>query len=384
MSDLQDVLDREARRISAEPDALEAVLRRVDRRRQNRRVATAVFALILAAVAMSTLVKAFARSEPNPAGPPGITDENVDPPRNGRIVFTRFICQKTCTDSTPILSQQIVVADPNGENETVLVNEPGDTVFAFLSANWSPDGTTVIFARNTCGNSSGSGPSGIWSVDGDGSDLHQLIQAPAGACFGQGPTFTPDGRRIVVEVAAEGSGDSLWIMNSDGTGLVPLTTEPAGFADESPQVSPDGTRVVFGRCSGRDCQQATLATVDIDGGNLRLLPPTPLAGSGEPNWSPDSKKIVFSLSNGVTSDIATINADGSGSTQLTFSNPDTEGSWQACYSPDGTEILFIYSRYREGEVVLDELFAMNTDGTQRRVTHTVSEEFAPQWAVAAH
>jgi Tol biopolymer transport system component len=305
----------------------------------------------------------------------------VVPGKNGRIVFTRFICQTICTDTTPILYQQIVVADPNGRNETVLLTEPADTIFAFLTENWSPDGRTLIFARNTCG-SSGSGPSGIWTVNADGTGLSQLIEAPAGACFGQGPTFTPDGRRIVAEVFAEGSGGSLWIMNSDGTGLVPLTNEPTGFADESPQVSPDGTRIAFGRCSAPECQQASLATVDIDGGNLRLLPPS-VSGSGGPNWSPDSEKIVFSLNaNGITSDVATINLDGSGFTQLTFSNPKKEGSFQACYSPNGRKILFVYSRFRKGEVVRDELFTMHTDGTDRtRVTHTTSSEFVPQWTV---
>lgn len=77
MSELQGILDREARRVSADPSALEAVLHRVDRRRRNRRVATAVFVLVLAAVALGTLVKAFERSEPRPALPPKITAQNV-------------------------------------------------------------------------------------------------------------------------------------------------------------------------------------------------------------------------------------------------------------------------------------------------------------------
>ena len=384
MNGLRSVLDREARRVSAGPDALEAVLRRADRRRRNRRVATAVFALVLAAATIGTLVKAFELSAPSPAERPSITEETVGDLQNGRIVFTRFICEATCTESTPLLQQQIVTADADGRNETVLVSEPGDTIFAFLGAAWSPDGKTLIFARNTCGSRSGSGPSGIWTVNADGSDLLQLIQAPPGTCFGQGPTFTPDGLHIIAVVSAEGAGDSLWVMNSDGTDLVPLTNEPTGFNDASAQVSPDGTQVVFGRCSAPDCQQATLAIVDIDGGNLRTLSTGQLAGSGGPNWSPDSETIIFSLSNGITSDVATINADGSGLTQLTFSDPEREGSWQACYAPDGGKILFVYSRYDKGEVVLDELFTMNPDGSDvSRVTHTSSQEFSPQWAVAA-
>jgi outer membrane protein assembly factor BamB len=77
MSELQGILEREARRVSAAPGALDAVLHRADRRRRNRRLATTIFALALAALAVSTLVRAFERSELKPALPPTITEENA-------------------------------------------------------------------------------------------------------------------------------------------------------------------------------------------------------------------------------------------------------------------------------------------------------------------
>ena len=77
MSELQGLLDREAHRVSAAPGALESVLHRADRRRRNRRIGSAVLALVLAAAAISTLVKAFEQSEPKPARWPKITVENV-------------------------------------------------------------------------------------------------------------------------------------------------------------------------------------------------------------------------------------------------------------------------------------------------------------------
>ena len=78
MSELQGLLDREAHpglgsargaRVRPAPSA--------DRRRRNRRIRSAVLALVLAAVAISTLVKAFEPSEPKPARWPKITLENV-------------------------------------------------------------------------------------------------------------------------------------------------------------------------------------------------------------------------------------------------------------------------------------------------------------------
>ena len=297
-------------------------------------------------------------------------------------MFTRFICEATCTETTPILSQQIVVADADGGNETVVVSEPGDTVYAFLGASWSPDGRSMIFARNTCGSETEGGPSGIWTVNPDGTGLAELARAPADACFGQGPTFTPDGLRIVAQMTEEGSGGSLWIMNRDGTELPP----------PDPQHRPE-PRMSHRRCHpterGSSSVGARLGIANRPHWHRRhrrrepaALPTSQLAGSGAPNWSPDSQTIVFSLSNGVTSDIATISADGSGLMQLTLNDPARRQLAGQVFAGRGKDRLRL-SRYREGEVVLDELFTMSVDGSDvTQVTRTPDQEFSPRWAVA--
>jgi Tol biopolymer transport system component len=311
------------------------------------------------------------------------------PGTNGRIVFTRFHCrQVTGSEGIPVgflqpcKSQEIVAADPNDANETVLATFSSDTILGFRGANWSPDGKTVIFAVNTAG----SGPCGISTVNADGTGLRPIVQAPPGTCFGEGPSFTPDGRHIVAELCCvPGYGDSLWIMNSDGTGLQALTSEPEGVADEVPQVSPDGTRIALGQCSDTGCR---LAAVPIAGGTPHVLFDQPLPGLGSPNWSPDSNKLVIQAGfNGCTSDIGTINPDGTGFTRLTFNTCKVgifHGSFNPTYSPDGTKILFAQSLdTARVDVALVDLFTMNRDGTGiTHVTRTATPEFLPQWAVA--
>jgi Tol biopolymer transport system component len=77
-------------------------------------------------------------------------------------------------------------------------------------------------------------------------------------------------------------------------------------------------------------------------------------------------------------DIATINPDGSGFTQLTFSTPGT-GSFAATYSPDGTKILFDHCP----STGFCDLFTMNPDGSGvTQITNTAAGEFWPQWAPA--
>jgi Tol biopolymer transport system component len=285
--------------------------------------------------------------------------------KNGRIVFTRRVCTSTCVFS-------IVAADPNDANETLLAGPYPQSAFGgHLSANWSPDGKTAIFAVND----------GIWEVNADGSDLHQLVHAAPGTGFGDGPSFTPDGKSIVMEHCCEtGIRTELYIMNADGTGLKQLSTQAFDAADTEPQVSPDGRRIVFNLCGDPGC---VVATVNINGGNLTRLT-DPALDTTYPNWSPDSKKIVFTMQptvNGVsTDDIASINPDGSGFTQLTFNPPGRAVCLTPCFSPDGTKILFVHFP-STGE---SDLFTMNPDGTDNaQVTKTPGRESRPQWARAS-
>jgi Tol biopolymer transport system component len=171
---------------------------------------------------------------------------------------------------------------------------------------------------------------------------------------------------------------NIWFVNTDGTGLTPLTTATAaGAHSENPQWSPDGERVVFSstrKIDGTDAANtngtSNVWVAEADGTGLAALT-TVTANqvvNSNPQWSPDGSRIVFASNrkldgtdaantNG-TLNIWVINADGTGLTALTTATVDIADSFHPHnWSPDGTKIAFV-SRLK-----LDGTDAVNTNST---------------------
>jgi Tol biopolymer transport system component len=311
----------------------------------------------------------------------GASAQAVVPGANGRILFTRAICF-----SDARRCWEIVAADPNGAHETLIAGPYRRNVWDdHFIANWSPDGKTVIFMAKL------GRKQAIWEVNADGTGLHAIWTPPNdGSGIDDGPAFTPDGRYIIfTRCCPKPSGYGLWRINADGSRLRVVTREVAGGpnvdgpSDNLPQVSPDGKRIAYHRnvvtCSDpSDCGNR-IVTVNIHGGNSVQLT-DPSINAQIPNWSSDSKRIVFEMyppEGGA--EVGIVNADGSGFRQLTFGNEETF-SFAPSFSPDGTKIIF--SRFPSTGGV--DLFTMNPDGSGvTQVTRTTSIELLPQWAAAS-
>ena len=93
-----------------------------------------------------------------------------------------------------------------------------------------------------------------------------------------------------------------------------------------------------------------------------------------PSWSPDGSKIVYAEGNSETSDLWTMNADGTNKTRLT----DNYSSHSPAWSPTGDRIAFV-SQHESGW----HIYMINADG-QNQVRLTISDsaiidEGAPLW-----
>ena len=123
---------------------------------------------------------------------------------------------------------------------------------------WSPDGRRIVYRAHHPRDSAGLAAyrallaqrlvrpnrMDIWVMDADGANQRQVTDLGA-ASFG--PSWTPDGRRIVFSSNHHtnprlGNFD-LFLVNADGTGLEQLTTSPT--FDGFPMFSPDGRQLVW-------------------------------------------------------------------------------------------------------------------------------------------
>lgn len=172
--------------------------------------------------------------------------------------------------------------------------------------------------------------------------LLALLQAPMPkaaelASSVQQPEPEPDGKIVwsrSPQGGAEGGASEIFSMNPDGTGRRALTTNRV--RDEDPELSPDGSKIVFVRFAGTS---ADLFVMDSDGTDVVRLTDTP-DNELQPTWSPDGKKIAYTSDEGGGSNIFVL-ADGV-VRQLTDEDPIADRFAQTpTWSPDGSQIGYV-------------------------------------------
>ncbi len=242
------------------------------------------------------------------------------------------------------------------------------TVLTLVSgcAQLPQDQGAVVWMSNASGNYD------LWIMESNGRDVRPLTSTPD--LIEAAPAWAADRTRLAFH-GFRTSGTELFVL--------PIT-EPMGPAqaigsgatgeqsDGDPAWSPDGRQLVFvsDRSGSRD-----LFLIDADGQNLRQLTRTP-EDEGGPDWSPDGKSIVFHRfsASAPTANLFAISPDEGSERQLTnLRAMSIEPSW----SPDGKRIAFMSTR-DGGDY---ELYMMAADGrNQIRLTRTPWPEEQPAWS----
>jgi Tol biopolymer transport system component len=188
----------------------------------------------------------------------------------------------------------------------------------------------------------------------------------------------PDPEACAHERESHETNTEIYTVNPDGSGETRLTYN--GHTDAAPAWSPDGSKAAFARHSDSWEEKFAvgsndLFTMNADGSGQTNLTNTPHEDFDEsdPAWSPDGQKIAF-LRTGYArlgpSGIYVMNPDGSGQTFLTAGSEFSQPAW----SPDGTKIAFVNTY---------EIHVMNADGTDATRLTTNADgvyDYSPDWS----
>jgi eukaryotic-like serine/threonine-protein kinase len=175
------------------------------------------------------------------------------------------------------------------------------------------------------------------------------------------PVWTRDGSSVIF-----GADNRLFRVDASGD-RQPELIELAGFQAKGPAVAPSGNRLAFVRLN----RDEDLHRFEPGRPTEALLASS--ASEGDPEYSPDGRRIAFTSNRGGTTEIWLADADGAHPMQLTHG----PGKWQgsATWSPDGRRMAFD-SQAADSHW---DIWTMDPEGgaAPRRLTHDPGDENVP-------
>jgi Tol biopolymer transport system component len=228
---------------------------------------------------------------------------------------------------------QLLIANRDGSNVRPFITVPAAP--SLTRASWSRPHRRIAFTA--------SGPKGanaaIFVADADGGNIRR-IPAQGVSDRVMYPSFTPDGRSVVVVDYRAPGGSTLYRIDIESGASTPLT-RPSEFLVGMPTVSPDGQLIAFAgqRNQGKGYDETL--------NQIWILPregqPSEVsAGKGrQPDWSPDGGWLAFAStrddSSGRQAAVFVVDRNGRNLTRLTDHSTHVG---HPVWAPDGKWLVF--------------------------------------------
>jgi Tol biopolymer transport system component len=280
--------------------------------------------------------------------------EATFPGKNGKIAYVAF----RVTNGTA----EIYTINPSGGGKTQITHNNTDE----FSLSYSPNGKKIVFV-------SGYVNEELYTIDASGGGKTQLTHNNK-ADFD--PSYSPNGKKIVF-VSGDGNDGELYTIDVRTGHRVQLTHNNTD--DYDPSYSPNGKKIVY--VSGDGANASELYTIDASGGGRTQITHNNKADY-DPSYSPDGKRIVYEGSDTfgdlnvekAESDIYTIKAGGGDKTHVT--NTDNVDEFEPSYSPDGKKIAYTVYKGNAGELYTIDVGR----GGKTNLTNTDNvDEYMPSW-----
>lgn len=268
-------------------------------------------------------------------------------------------------------NDEICAIQAVGANRRRLIAFPIDDAICFLRC--SPNGDQILFTSRQSGNYE------LHVINADGSDQKQLTNMRSTT---YGGSWSPDGRYIAFTSTNSGT-EEVYSMLADGSSIKRLTAtsyfeKAQPFAipkayNKNPTWSPDGQRIAF--ASERSGNQE-IHIMNADGSGSWQL--TESDGMKDfLSWSPDGEYIAF-----VHHGISVIDKNGTNSRQLTT---PTFFDSHPCWSPDSQYIAYgsrvdVNRTTRPPQIGHTEIFIMHVETAKSiRLTAAELDNDCPSW-----
>jgi TolB protein len=287
------------------------------------------------------------------------------PPTNGLIAYHEFD-----VNGAP----QIWTVAPDGTGQTQITSGALCAGCFAEAPQWSPDGSRIYFDSDRAGNVH------VFSMRPDGSDVHQVTHSATG--FEGFPAISPDASKLAYDGQADenATDQGIYVAGIDGSNPHRITAPPivgsnADVVDGNPDFGPSG-KIAFVRFRANcppspRCERrgpvgfgGSIWIVNSNGTRLHRIT-SPGRNWSDPQWSPDGSKLLIQTyddrgsAHGISSDLYTINPDGTGLRPLTRTR-DGAFAFTGDWSPDGTKIVFHHFQIPDDHV---EVWVMNADGS---------------------